>query len=100
MGADAFSRRSGGRKKTSRNSTHVIEPLERRTMLASAAANVIARFADSIDVQHTTRTVPISVSGGDFTLAGGKTVLGFHVLRASGQTFNPAAVQISTAQGK
>ena len=74
-----------------------VEPLEDRAV--PAAANVFAEFGGTLATAADAKAVPITLSAADFTLAGGKTVLGFHVTAAAGSTLDPAAVTITGAGG-
>src|SRR5687767_9029916 len=59
------------------------EPLEPRVLLAAAPPDVIAQFSGALGA-GASDTIPVSVQTADFTLAGGETLLGFHLKAADG----------------
>ncbi len=83
------------RTKSRRTLPPGIERLEARELLS--AAHVFAQFEGLVPSASDTAVLPITLAPTDFTLAGGRTILGFQLKAGSASSLDPAAVQIRRA---
>ncbi len=83
------------RRKTRWDRLLEIERLEARELLS--AAHVFAQFDGLLPSAADTVQIPITLAPADFTLAGGKTILGFQLKAGTSSSLDPAAVQIRQA---
>jgi hypothetical protein len=79
------------RKKASRKRNLLGEFLEPRCLMAS---NVFAQFQGQIAESGQAQTWQISIRPTDFSLAGGKSIIGLHALSDSGSSLKPTAIEV------
>lgn len=63
------------------------------TRVTPSGANVFAEFRGTL-ISGETERLPVTMVPADFALAGGKSILGFHVRADAGSALDPAAVQV------
>src|SRR5437016_992914 len=80
-------------------SGHRVESIEQRLLLTTAAASVdvFAQFDGTLASASASVQIPLKLTRSNFTLAGGKTTLGFQLAAAPGAHLDPATVQILDA---